>query len=91
MAKNNLYTMGYFRKRLKDAGYPSKVLIENFPNNDPRYWMISVSPKHCMIITCFKTKDDLHFKCDDGKKYPMCFETDSMDVIIEHIKKSFGE
>jgi hypothetical protein len=92
--KNKLYTLSYFRKRLRDAGITSKVLIESFSEDDKRYWTISVDSKRRVLCTCFKfTENDetnfyFHF-ADGNQRLPIdkTIKTESMMVIIDSLKK----
>lgn len=91
MANNKLYTLGYFKYRLKEAGLVCKDLIREFDENDKRYWMISISPKDYKIIcTCYKTNEDVEFVFSDGKQYiipDLILKTSSMEVIISEVLK----
>ena len=95
--RNNLYTLSYFRKRLKDAGILSKVLIENFNEDDRRYWSICISELN-IICTCFKYLDEDHnqivrFHFNDGNQkftYDKNIQTESMNVIIEILLKAIN-
>lgn len=93
MSKNKLYTLGYFRKRLKDANIESKILIDTFPQNDTRKWMISIFKDLSIICTCLKTIEgentNQFYFCDHGQKvkpFNYILKTDSFNVIIEFLQ-----
>lgn len=90
--KNKVTTCGYFLKRLKDNGYYTYRIFNNYGQGDPRRWTIIVNPGvESVFITCFFNKDfynDLMFEFNDGGAYfPKNFQlkTDSMEVIITHL------
>ena len=90
--KNKVTTCGYFLKRLRDNGYFSYRLFNDYGQTDPRRWTIIVNPgKESVFITCFFNKDffnDLMFEFNDGGNLlPKNFQlkTDSMEVVITHL------
>ena len=93
--RNNLYTLSYFRKRLKDAGINAKILIENYSEQDIRYWTICISEELNIICTCFKYLDEddnqiVKFHFSDGNQlfvFDKTIQTESMNVIIEILSK----
>ena len=93
--RNNLYTLSYFRKRLKDGGISSDILVENFPENDKRYWSICISEELSIICTCFNYLDEendqiVRFHFTDGNQRFLMdknIQTESMNVIIEMLLK----
>lgn len=89
MSSNKLYTLGYFKYRLKEAGLVCKDLIREFEEQDKRYWMISISPKNYNVIcTCYRSGEDTEFILTDGKQYiipDLIIKTSSMEVIISEI------
>ena len=91
MAHNKLYTLSYFRKRLFNAGYSSKILIDSF--DDSRYWMISIGEVAKIICVCYKNQDssgNSSFELFDGKnriKQSIIINTQSMNVIVEFLDK----
>ena len=87
MKKNHLFTLSYFRKRLRDAAWQSVVLQRDFPDEDSRYWHISIGDA-CVWCTCFRTEDDCWFMFSDGKnliKYDKIIRTESINVITEYL------
>lgn len=94
MASNKLYTLSYFRKRLAEEGFASKVIIDKFPVDDKRYWMISIDRNNMIICTCFKYTDNgnttYHFQFTDGGqrlKFTVTKQTESMAVITTYLKE----
>jgi hypothetical protein len=94
--RNNLYTLSYFRKRLRDSNIKSKILIgsDSYSKEDKRYWTILIDPKKTnLFCTCFNYEDDegkhVYFSFDDGKQKLVAnniIKTKSMQVIINFIK-----
>lgn len=91
MSHNKLYTLSYFRKRLFNAGYSSKILIANF--DDSRYWMVSIGDVAKIICICYKNQDvsgNSSFEFFDGKnriKQNVLINTQSMNVILEFLNQ----
>lgn len=88
MSHNKLYTLSYFRKRLFNAGYSSKILIDRF--DDSRYWMISIGDVAKIICVCYKDGENYYFELFDGKnkiKQNMIIHTQSMNVITEALNE----
>ena len=88
MTKNRLYTLSYFRKRLKDADINSIRLINEFKDdNDKRYWTILIDPgRKNIITTCYKEDiDKFWFKLNTPTNL-YNIKTKSMRVIIENLK-----
>lgn len=89
MSKNKLYTLGYFRQRLKLAGLWSKILIDKFSADDKRYWAISIDKDLQIFCICYKTHNDYYFEFIDGHQrctMNIKIRTESMDVILEFLK-----
>ena len=87
--KNNIYTAGYFIKRLKDSGYVVLRIFEKYSFCDPRRWTIIVDPGNASIfITCYENKDfkdEIMFEISDGgRRFPKNYsiKTDSIEVIV---------
>jgi hypothetical protein len=87
--KNNIKTLGYFLKRLRDSNFVAIKLFNSYRDHDPRKWTIMVDPDHtCVLITCYenvKSRGDLLFEINDGgnrfvKNYNL--QTKSMEVVI---------
>ena len=89
MSKNKLYTLSYFRNRLLQNGISSKILINNFTEEDDRRWMISIYDDLKIICVCYKNNDIFYFEFFDGKqtiKLNQLIQTESMKVIIEFLQ-----
>jgi hypothetical protein len=85
---NNLYTLGYFRKRLLGEGFTSKILINDFSEKDGRYWTISIDTELKIFCTCFREDDEISFEFWDGGNRIMnkfIVKTSSMNVIIHNL------
>jgi hypothetical protein len=87
--KNKITTGSYFIKRLRDSGFVTIRLFDEYAILDPRRWSIMVDPgRASLIITCYENKDfrgDVVFEFNDGgnkfiKNFNM--KTKSMEVII---------
>ena len=95
MANNKLCTLGYFRKRIRDNGIESKVLIDTFSEKDNRKWMISIYRDCSIICTCLKPlideqiKYEFIFSDNQQKIKPVIYtiKTDSLNVIIDFLKE----
>lgn len=91
--KNKLYTLSYFRKRLKDAGISSVRLINKFSDDDERYWAILVDPgRRNVIAICYKSDSlNFHFRIITPTLSNFIISTKSMNVIVENFQKILGE
>lgn len=88
MPKNKLYTLSYFRKRLREAGILSDVVIDKFHKDDPRYWMLLLSRNYLnLFLICYKKDEDFFFKIQTPLYYDFEIRTKSMKVIIDSIAK----
>jgi len=88
MPKNKLYTLSYFRKRLREAGILSDVVIDKFHKDDPRYWMLLLSRNYLnLFLICYKNNEDFFFKIQTPSFYNFEIRTKSMKVIIDSIFK----
>lgn len=103
-AKNKLYNLSYFRKRLHDAGLET-ALILSFKDDkvitkkvagEKRQWIILVESQ--VLITCYKVSEenvvkDFWFTYSDGKNkisFDVTKRTNSMNTIITSIKEIVG-
>lgn len=88
MPKNNLYTLSYFRKRLREENIFSDILNIKYSNNDKRYWTININPQtgDNILVTCIKTEDDYWFKLCTKENQNMTVKTKSMESFIQIIK-----
>lgn len=85
---NNLYTLGYFRKRLLASGLTSQILIKNYDESDRRYWTISIGKVANIFCTCYKKDDVIEFEFWDGGKLiknKHLITTQSMNVIVNFL------
>ena len=96
MSKNKITTCGYFIKRLRDSGYITDKVFDDYAESDPRSWTVIVDPKvSSVLITCFNNKNYLgeeFFEIHDGGQFiPEFFKikTSSIEVVIEYLIK-FG-
>ena len=88
MPKNKLYTLSYFRKRLRETGILSDVMFEHFHKDDSRYWAIVVSRNILnIIIFCYKKDGEFFFRIQTPTFYNFEIRTKSMKVVIDSIKK----
>lgn len=87
--KNKISTFSYFLKRLRDSGFISIKLFNDYGHQDPRKWSVMVDPSgRSVIITCYQNKEykgDMMFEINDGgscfpKNYNL--KTNSMEIII---------
>lgn len=89
MAKNNLYTLSYFRKRLFENEIKSIKLIDHYSADDNRKWTILIYPNDKNILcTCHKIMNDKTFWFTLQTKSLMNYviKTKSMDVMIDTLK-----
>ena len=92
MSNNHLYTLGYFRKRLIEAGITSKILVSKYAESDCRYWTISIGNDKHIFCTCYKNDFDVMFEFWDGRQriqHLYLMQTQSMNVIIAQIFRWF--
>jgi hypothetical protein len=96
MSKNKVTTCSYFVKRLRDSGYVTDKLFDNYSKIDPRSWTVIIDPQvSSVFVTCYNNHNDLgeeYFEIYDGGQYiPERFKikTSSVEVIIEYLVK-FG-
>jgi hypothetical protein len=96
MRKNNLYTKSYFIKRLIGFGYFVSRIVENYPDNDIRYWSVYVRDieNNTVLITCVKKKDsapdDFYFRINGPNDSNIKLETLSMNIVAETIENLFN-
>ena len=93
MSNNKLYTLSYFRKRLKESDIPSKRLINEFEENDSRYWSILIDPSNKnLICTCYKFPDgNFHFSLQTENYTNFEIKTLSMEVIVKALSQILEE
>jgi|TARA_R110001583_G_scaffold84407_2_gene222032 hypothetical protein len=90
--KNKLKTAGYFIKRLKDNGFVTLRIFDQYTEADPRKWTILVDPAGASVfVTCFENtpfKGEYLFNFDDGNqnfKGNFSLRTDSIEVIVQRL------
>lgn len=87
--KNNLYTLGYFLKRLRDCNFIALKVFNEFRPDDNRKWVILVDPGNTSVfITCIfdkHTKKHMYRLEGFGPQFGKHFniETNSMEIIVE--------
>lgn len=87
---NKLFTLSYFRKRLREVGIESTILVNNYTDLDKRYWTICIDDKYKIFCTCLKYIDSdgtpkCEFRFTDCNQYfkmDMIRVTSSMEDII---------
>jgi hypothetical protein len=88
--KNKIYTLSYFKKRLKDSGYIVWDIMNKYAMEDPRKWTVLVNPSiESVYITCIVNREELgqlpEFEINDGGmrfQKNLTLMTSSMEVII---------
>jgi len=92
MIKNNIKTLGYFTKRLRDSGFVVVKLFNEYKDHDPRKWTVIIDPEYsCVMVTCYQNKDNIgevFFEFNDGgNNFPKNYnlKTKSMEVIITNL------
>jgi len=87
--KNKATTLSYFIKRLKDSGYVTWKICNNYALADSRKWTVLVDPGSTSVyITCYESKDfdkEMLFEFSDGGQYfpkNYSIRTSSMEVIM---------
>ena len=95
MAKNKLYTLSYFKKRIIEHGFDVTKLNIQYESNDLRKWTIVVNKhksnyKMNILITCFKNEKtkEFSFKFQGQRQKEFILETLTMNLIIEILKKA---
>ena len=90
--KNFLYTKGYVKKRLIEAGFVVKSLPMRYAQNDQRYWSLLVDLKDAgknLVLTCLKSglADRIgDFSVAGPKSFNFKIQTKSADVLVEQLK-----
>ena len=89
--KNKLKTAGYFIKRLRDSGFETLRIFNQYNETDPRKWTILVDPgRSSVFITCFENRPfagEYLFSFDDGNQYfkNLSLKTDSIEVVVRKL------
>jgi len=93
--KNKIYTLSYFKKRLKDSGYIVWDIMNKYAMEDPRKWTVLVNPSiESVYITCIVNRNELgqlpEFEINDGGmrfQKNLTLMTSSMEVIINLLSR----
>jgi hypothetical protein len=90
--KNNIKTLSYFLKRLRDSGFIAIKLFNAYKDHDPRRWTIMVDPEGmCVLITCYENQafqGEVYFEFNDGgNRFPKNWnlKTKSMEVVVTNL------
>ena len=94
--KNNIKTLSYFVKRLKDSGYETWKIFDKYAEADSRKFTILIDPFGAAVYcTCYENVDevgDIAFELHDGGQFVpfrMKIKTDSFEVIAKYLT-SYG-
>lgn len=89
---NKLTTLGYVLKRLRDSGYYTHKLFNNYSQADPRTWTLVIDPGGASIFCTCYVKDpvleETYLELYDGGQYipgRLKIKTDSFEVLIERL------
>lgn len=89
--KNNLYTLGYFLKRMRDCNFIALNIFNKYRQGDRRKWTVLIDPSNTSVyITCLfdsSTKDFIFHIDDGGNLFPKNFfvKTNSIEIIVEKL------
>jgi hypothetical protein len=93
--KNKLKTAGYFIKRLRDSGFETIRIFQNYSDADPRKWTVLVDPGNSSVfITCFENhpfKGEYLFSFEDGSQRfrgGLILKTHSIEVVVKRLLDS---
>lgn len=78
---NKLYTLSYFRKRLWEVGVSTTLLINDYAENDKRYWTISIDDDLKILCTCIKYTD-----ADGSVKYEFHFSDSKQNFKMDMVR-----
>jgi hypothetical protein len=90
---NNITTLGYFKKRLRDSGYVVEELYRNYGSMDPREWSVVIDPRCASVFcTCYRNDPNLgesYFEIYDGGQFikpgRVKIKTNSIEVFISYL------
>lgn len=89
---NNIKTLSYIVKRLKDSGYETWKIMDKYNEADPRKFTILIDPfisgVYCTCYENLEEEGDIWFEFHDGGRFiPHRFriKTDSFDVISRYL------
>ena len=93
--KNKLKTAGYFIKRLRDSGFETIRIFNDYSDSDPRKWTLLIDPKNTsVVVTCFENtpfKGEYLFTFEDGNqrfRTGYSLKTDSIEVVVNKLLNS---
>jgi hypothetical protein len=93
--KNKLKTAGYFIKRLRDSGFETIRIFNDYSDSDPRKWTLLIDPKNTSVfVTCFENtpfKGEYLFTFEDGNqrfRTGYSLKTDSIEVVVNKLLNS---
>lgn len=96
---NKITTLGYFKNRMRAAGYTIMDVFDKYSDLDPRAWTVILDPGCASIfITLYKnaSQDDIkkseldsfYFEMYDGGQFlptNMKYKTNSMEVLLTYL------
>jgi hypothetical protein len=92
--KNNIKTLSYLVKRLKDSGYETWKIFDKYSESDSRKYTILIDPfGSAVYCTCYENLEDVGdvwFEMHDGGQYiPFRFriKTDSFEIIAKYLNE----
>ena len=86
MAKNNLYTLSYFRKRLFENDIKSIRLVDKYFPEETRRWTILMYPNDKNVLcTCYKDNNEFWFVLQTKTQSNYIIRTKSMNIIIDAV------
>lgn len=92
--KNNIKTLGYFVKRLKDSGYETWKMFDAYSDADPRKFTLLIDPTGAAVwITCYENLEeegDVVFEIHDGGQFipfRLRIKTDSYEIIMKYLNE----
>mgnify|MGYP001100770130 CR=1 FL=1 len=90
--KNKLKTAGYFIKRLRDSGFETVRVFNNYTESDPRKWTVLIDPGNSSVfITCFENRPftgEFLFEFNDGNQFfrnNTSLHTHSIEVVVRKL------
>ena len=96
MSTNKVTTLGYILKRLRDSGYYTYKLYNDYAEHDPRAWTIIIDPAGASVLcTCYVNDPffgDSYLEIYDGGQFipgRLKIATSSFEVLVEHLNR-FG-
>jgi len=75
--KNNIFTKSYIKKRLRDVGIIADNVIDEYKEDDSRYWSIKIKDTNDILICYRPTIEETFFK--------LITETDSKNIYTQSV------